>query len=222
MTNKPKENNEETQDITKMSIHEKLMNIKYELLDCDIKKSGHNDYGGFDYHELRDILPPVNRLCNKYRCLTSVDFPNSESAVLTLINVDNPEDTISTNIPRPELKVLQRMNIMQSEGSYETYLRKYLYINMFDITERDTIDALPHEEEHNNTQTKGFKKANKNKINKNKPKPSCFDSVVAKCHELYPDRECDKKLLNQVSFKMMNSNELTKKEREEFYAYLFD
>lgn len=222
MTNKPKEKNEETQDITKMNIHEKLMNIKFELLDCDIKKSGHNDYGGFDYHELRDILPPVNRLLKRYRCLTIVDFPDTETAVLTLINVDNIEDTICTHAPRPELKVLQRMNIMQSEGSYETYMRKYLYLNMFDIIEPDAIDALSNVDEPKTTQTKSRKKSNKKKINKNKPKPACFDSVVAKCHELYPDRECDKNLLNQVSFKMMNSNELTKKEREEFYTFLFD
>jgi hypothetical protein len=192
------------------------MNIKFELLECDIKKSGHNNYGGFDYHELRDILPPVNKLCYKYRCLTLVDFPDSETAILTLINADNKEDTISTHIPRPELKVLQRMNIMQSEGSYETYLRKYLYINMFDITERDTIDALAD----NNTD-KPVQANNNSKQVKNKPKPACYDKIRAKCHELYPDEECDKKLLNKVSFNMVKSKELTPNEREEFYNYLY-
>ena len=182
MTEKPKETT--TEDIKKMSIHEKLMNIKFELLECDIKKSGHNNYGGFDYHELRDILPPVNKLCYKYRCLTLVDFPDSETAILTLINADNKEDTISTHIPRPELKVLQRMNIMQSEGSY--------------------VQAN-----------------NNSKQVKNKPKPACYDKIRAKCHELYPDEECDKKLLNKVSFNMVKSKELTPNEREEFYNYLY-
>lgn len=217
MTKKPKET-KETDNIKNMSIHEKLMNIKFELLDCDIKKSGHNNYGGFAYHELKDLLPPVNRLCKKYRCLTHVDFPNTQEAILTLINVDNPEDTICTHSPRPELKEMQRMNIMQSEGSYETYMRKYLYLNLFDITEPDTIDALS---DGANNKTVQQNTSNSKHI-KNKPKPACYDSVVAKCNELYPDRQCDRKLLNQVSFKMMNQNELTKKEREELYNYLFD
>lgn len=213
MTNKPKEN-EET-NIQEMSIHEKLMNIKFELLSCDIKKSGHNNYGGFDYYELKDLLPPVNRLCKKYRCLTHVDFPDTTTAILTLINIDSPEDTIHTSVPRPQLKELQRMNIMQSEGSFETYLRKYLYLNLFDITEPDTIDALPQEDNNSvRNNTKHYKKPNP------KNKPACFESVVAKCHELFPDRECDEKLLNSVSLKMMKSNELTKKERVEFYNYL--
>lgn len=248
MTKKPKENIEkETTDISKMNIHEKLMNMKFELLDCDIKKSGHNKFGGFDYHELKDILPPVNRLCKKYRCLTHVDFPNQQEAILTLINVDNPEDTICTHSPRPELREMQRMNIMQSEGSYETYMRKYLYLNLFDITEPDTLDALSNDDNktnpprgrntnngrqaqaRNNTGNgngTGFTRANKigkkeSAPAKNIPKPACFDSVLAKCHEMHPDKECDKKLLNQVSFNMMNNNELTKKEREELYNYLF-
>lgn len=107
------------------------------------------------------------------------------------------------------------MNIMQSEGSYETYLRKYLYINMFDITEKDTLDALTDNNDGKPVQ------ANNSKHIQNKPKPSCLDSVIAKCHELYPDKDCDKKLLNQVSFKMVKSNEITQKEREELYTYLF-
>ena len=223
MTKNPKKNENETTDeeIRKMSIHEKLMNIKFELLDCEIKKSGHNQYGNFDYHELKDILPPVNRLCKKYRCLTHIDFPSTEYAVLTLINVDDKEDIISVSSPRPQLRELQRMNIVQSEGSYQTYIRKYLYINMFDITEPDTIDALSTDG-NNDTKTHGQNKKQSNyKHVKNVPKPVCYDSVVAKCHELYPDRECDRKLLNSVSFKMMQSNELTKSEREEFYNYLY-
>lgn len=126
------------------------------------------------------------------------------------------EDTICTTAPRPELRELQRMNIMQSEGSYQTYMRKYLYLNLFDIVEPDAIDALPQEnnQQVNRNNTKHYKKPNP------KNKPACFESVVAKCHELFPDRECDEKLLNSVSLKMMKSNELTKKEREEFYRYL--
>lgn len=227
MTKNPKKNKNETteidelEEIKKMNIHEKLMNIKFDLLDCDIKKSGHNDYAKYDYHELRDILPPVKRLCKKYRCLAHTDFPNTEHAVLTLINVDNREDTISVTSPRPILKELQRMNLLQSEGSYETYMKRYLYINLFDITEPDTIDALPTGGD--SKEASGSKKVNpqNKKVVSNRPKPACYDSVVAKCHELYPDRECDRKLLNSVSFKMMKSNELTSQEREDFYNYLF-
>lgn len=231
MAKNPKKNKNETteidelEEIKKMSIHEKLMNIKFELLDCEIKKSGHNQYGKFDYHELKDILPPVNRLCKKYRCLTHADFPDAEQVILTLINVDNPEDTISVHSPRPPLRELQRMNIIQSEGSYQTYMRKYSYMAMFDITEPDSIDALPTEEPPKNNNTNNNPNTTRKKTNskpvKQVPKPPCYDSVVAKCHELYPDRECDRKLLNSVSFKMMKSNELTSQEREDFYNYLF-
>lgn len=239
MAKKPKENNKEEteiEEIKKMSVHEKLMNIKFELLDCEIKKSGHNQFGKFDYYELKDMLPPVTRLCKKYRCLTHVDFPDTEYVILTLINVDDPEDTISVTSPRPPLKELQRMNIIQSEGSYQTYLRKYSYMAMFDITEHDTIDALdtgnvPIQQNQNNASAvrnnTGFTKASNMKKNTDelpgpeKPKPACFESVAAKCKELYPEKTCGKKLLNQVSFRMVKSNELTEEERAELYNYLF-
>ena len=230
MTQKTPEENIE--DIKQMSIHEKLMNMKFDLMDCDMKKSGHNDFSDYDYYELQDILPPVKQLCKKYRCLTHVDFPGEQKAILTLINVDNPDDVISTSLRQPELRELKRMNLMQSEGAYETYSRRYLYINLFDITESDPIEGLANEQANKPAQKSTPAPQQKAKTNtaaaagkkqapkKDVPKPASLTKVVKKCKEEYPDKECTKGLLNRVRMKMMQNKEITKKENKEIYDYL--
>ena len=49
---------------------------------------------------------------------------------------------VSTRVPMPEVRELNGgMNIMQSEGAYITYLKRYLLTNMFLIMEKDVVDS---------------------------------------------------------------------------------
>lgn len=39
-----------------------LQEIRVALIEADIKKSGHNDYSNYDYFELSDFLPVIQKL----------------------------------------------------------------------------------------------------------------------------------------------------------------
>ena len=68
-----------------MNLYEKLQQMRVDLQQKNIKKSGRNTYSGYDYYELADILPPINELQNQYKTCSCIRF-NKEEAVLTIIN----------------------------------------------------------------------------------------------------------------------------------------
>lgn len=212
-----------------MNIYEKLTNMQNDLLETNIPKSGKNKFGGFDYYELDDLLPPILMLCKQYHCSLFFDFPydveaSSYKGVLNLISWGNVEDKINVEVPFPQLEKLPKMNWAQSSGTYQTYMKRYLILHTFDIIEDEVIDATEYNEEtngksQNGTGAKKASNGNGKKMNITK-KPAILQKVTVRCNELHPDKECDKKLLNAVSMKMLREKEITQNERKEIYDYL--
>lgn len=126
-----------------MNIFEKIQKMKLELLECDLKKTGENKFSHYKYYELGDIMPDIIRLCDKYKVCTMIDF-ESDRATLAAFNIEDSKEKsneclkINTPIERLELK---GANAIQLIGGMQTYMRRYLYMAMFDITENDTFDA---------------------------------------------------------------------------------
>lgn len=133
-----------------MTVARKIAQIQNTLMGQELPKSGHNNYGKFDYHELEDILPPIQQECFKKELILLFEFTDSE-AILKVTNWNNIEDYVPFTVPMPEIEVMKRMNIMQSEGAYITYLKKYLLSNAFLILEKCVADILEPEEEPKST-----------------------------------------------------------------------
>ena len=124
----------------KINIYQKMQAIKEELLEMNLKKSGLNKFANFSYYELSDFLPQIIKLCNKYNLFTQINF-NKENGTLTIVNAENTDETISYITPTEELE-LKGCNKIQALGGIQTYLRRYLYMNAFDITENDLFDNI--------------------------------------------------------------------------------
>ncbi len=124
----------------KINIYQKMQAIKGELLEMNLKKSGLNKFANFSYYELSDFLPQIIKLCNKYNLFTQINF-NKENGTLTIVNAENTDETISYITPTEELE-LKGCNKIQALGGIQTYLRRYLYMNAFDITENDLFDNI--------------------------------------------------------------------------------
>lgn len=124
----------------KINIYQKMQAIKGELLEMNLKKSGLNKFANFSYYELSDFLPQIIKLCNKYSLFTQINF-NKENGTLTIVNAENTDETISYITPTEELE-LKGCNKIQALGGIQTYLRRYLYMNAFDITENDLFDNI--------------------------------------------------------------------------------
>lgn len=135
---------ENKEDFSKMNVYKKIQRIKLELSERELKKSGENKFSNFKYYELEDFLPSIIQLCDKYGLFTQPLF-DKESAELVIINADNPEEIVVYTSPVRELE-LKGANAIQVLGGIQTYLRRYLYMAAFDITEGDPFDSERFEE----------------------------------------------------------------------------
>ena len=130
----------------KKNIYQKLMNVRTNFHKLELKKSGHNKFANFKYFELGDFLVPATKLLNEEGLCPIVTF-NNEVAKMVLVNTDNPSETIEFTSPMRDLE-LKGANSMQSLGGCETYQTRYLYIQLLNIVESDSFDAVSGKDEH--------------------------------------------------------------------------
>ena len=127
-----------------MTIHKKLAAIKKELSETKIPKSGHNKHLNFKYHELADFLGVITRL-NAEHGINEMISVDNDLAVLTLYDSDS-DGTVSVSVPFVMADMQPKNDSIQKLGATLTYLRRYLYLQAYAITEHDAIDALPLKE----------------------------------------------------------------------------
>lgn len=121
-----------------LNIHQKLQKCRVELQSKDIKKSNYNEYGKYNYFDLGDFLPYVNELCEKYQLSNIVHYGEGK-AVLTITNMENTEEKLEFTTPMI-VTPLKSCSEMQCIGAAQTYARKYLYFDAFEIAETDSLD----------------------------------------------------------------------------------
>lgn len=113
--------------------------MRVELQNMNLKKTGKNKFANYTYYELSDFLPQVNKLCSNYNIFTTVTF-DSNFAYLTIIDCDNKDSRIEYKIQLADATTKGQLPI-QSVGSLITYMRRYLYMLAFEISENDYIDS---------------------------------------------------------------------------------
>ena len=130
---------EVVKDPATLNIYGKLNEARRLFLESGVKKTGKNTYAAFKYFTLEDIIPVKQSIFNTLGLLDVISF-GTEVATLTLINADNPEETIEFMSPLEQDESLIK-NPIQKLGAVETYIRRYLYLLVLDIVEADTVDA---------------------------------------------------------------------------------
>lgn len=130
-----------------MNVRQKLAKARLYFLNQKVQKSGKNMHLEFKYFELEDIVPPALRIFARVGLTTSIQFTN-EMAMMNVYNVDNLEEApLVFVVPYREVKPIisnqgkEVTNPMQALGSSITYLRRYLWMAVLDITEPDDVDA---------------------------------------------------------------------------------
>ncbi|MBO7713793.1 MAG: ERF family protein [Methanobrevibacter sp.] len=120
-----------------MTIFEKLNEARLRFQNAGIQKSGKNAYAGYTYYELSDILPAVNKLANELKFCCVVNFEN-EIARLDFCDLEKDEKiTFTSPMSTASLKGCHEV---QNLGAVETYIKRYLYQNCFEIVESDVLD----------------------------------------------------------------------------------
>ena len=146
------------------NLNESIIQIRVDLQNSKIKKSGKNKYAGFDYYELADFLPKLNELMLKYGVNDKFTI-EEEKATLKLIKGDEsqvyniPFERFETPLvykkdkngsfikdKNGELIQIPSMQDIQYLGALNTYYKRYLYLNAFGITDGEVIDSMDNNE----------------------------------------------------------------------------
>ncbi len=177
-------------------IHQKIARIQKNLMAMKLPKRGENKFANFKYYELEDILPAIFKECYNQELFLEFSF-SLEEAQLKVRNWNEPGESVITSVPMPEIVPLNRgMNIMQSEGSYITYLKRYLLTNLFLIMEKDVVDAIPQN----------------NNVSESVVASDPVQKVREYIHSKDKTIEITPLMVNQNRMKMVKSGDLTKDE----------
>ena len=136
----------EPKDFSKMNVYQKLIYAREMFLNTNVQKTGKNMHLTFMYFELDDLVPAATRIFNDVGLIGLVSFTDN-TATMTVVNTNNPEDTVSFVSPFNQIQPIiskegkAATNEMQALGSSITYMRRYLYMLALDICESDSIDA---------------------------------------------------------------------------------
>lgn len=123
-----------------MNIYQKIAKVRVDLQNLNIKKSGFNKFANFDYFTLEDILPTINKLMKDNGLLSMFSMGTINSS-LVIINVDDPNEMVTFECPNADADI-KGCTPVQCLGGEITYLKRYLYLNAFEIVEGDVLDAL--------------------------------------------------------------------------------
>jgi len=160
-------------------VYSKLQKARVLLQELPLKKSGFNSYAGFKYWELSDFLPSVNTIFDNLG-LCSVFSIHEEVATIRIIDTEFG-GTIFFRSPIADAATGKAPPI-QALGSQHSYLRRYLYLNVLELTENDVVDATIKKDD-----PKSVKSITKD----------VFDSMDAKTQELLEDIAMDVRMLLQ-------------------------
>jgi hypothetical protein len=153
--------------VATMNIYGKLIEARKQFLAAGVKKTGKNLYAEYKYFTLDDIIPVKTRIFEDLGLVDVISFTET-GAILTLINVSNPEEQILFMSPTDKDESLIK-NPIQKLGAVETYVRRYLYMLVLDIVESDGIEAVadkPDGESSAPLELKAPKKAGRPKTEK--------------------------------------------------------
>lgn len=123
-----------------MNIYQKIAKVRVDLQNLNIKKSGFNKFANFDYFTLEDILPTINKLMKDNGLLSMFSMGTINSS-LVIVNVDEPNEMVTFECPNADADI-KGCTPVQCLGGEITYLKRYLYLNAFEIVEGDVLDAL--------------------------------------------------------------------------------
>ena len=131
------EPNNELEQREKLTIYDKLNDCRLAFKNANVKKSGKNTYAGYDYFELDDILNALVPILASNRAATMVNF-TPEGATLTFTDCATKESIVFTS-PMSTAS-LKGCHEVQNLGAVESYIKRYLYQNAFEIAEPDSLD----------------------------------------------------------------------------------
>lgn len=146
----------------------KLAKARVMFQQANVKMSGENSFANYKYYELSDILPVTNKINEELGILTIISF-TADLATCDVVDSESG-DKITFTSPMSTAQ-LKGCHDVQNLGAVQTYIKRYLYQNVYEITESDALNATQGKPE---TETKP----------KPKPEPKEENDYKAQLKEL--------------------------------------
>lgn len=132
-----------------MNIYEKITEVRMAILKKGITK----DAKGYSYKyiDLPQIESIITEECAKVRLLTVVDFANNIASI-RVFDLDIADDSLMLRGDIPALVIsvpcdyslvdIKGSQPIQKVGGMMTYMRRYLYMQLFAISEHDAVEGI--------------------------------------------------------------------------------
>ena len=130
--------NAETKVKAALGVYAKLSTARQKFHELPLKKSGKNTFANYEYFELGDFLIPALKVFEEVGLCSIISF-DRETATMTIVDLDNPADTITITSPMGSA-ALKGCHEVQNIGAVETYQRRYLWVAALEIVEHDALD----------------------------------------------------------------------------------
>ena len=111
----------------------KVEEIKRELRNCNLKKTGYNKYHKYKYFELEDIIPTISELLNSYDLGSFYVFDEKKGALIIYDKISGANHVWTTSIKEHD-------NDMKDIQGIQTYARRALWLQCLDIMETNNIE----------------------------------------------------------------------------------
>ena len=128
-----------------MNIYEKLLKAQVEL---KAPKGQYNSFGKYKYRSCEDILEALKPVLDKFKLtlfikddVIEVNGRNYVKAVITLVNIEKPDEFIETSALAREEREKKGMDGSQITGASSSYARKYALNGMFMIDDTKDSDS---------------------------------------------------------------------------------
>ncbi len=122
-----------------MNVYQKLNEARAKFHKKALKKSGLNKFAGYAYFELSDFVIPALEIFNEVG-LTSIIRFGKDIAEFIVVNVDKPDEIVVFSSPMSEAS-LKGCHPVQNLGAVQTYISRYLWVQVLHIVEHDALDA---------------------------------------------------------------------------------
>lgn len=146
---------------TPTGLHAKLNQARILLGETKLTKTGQNSYSHYNYFQLKDFLPEVNKIFNniglhshfeiKPTVIAEKSYIKDDVryvepiintlAQLTITDIETNDTEVYSMEVQP-LEVLKQQNSYQAAGGRSTYYKRYLYRDALEIEEDDDIEPL--------------------------------------------------------------------------------
>ncbi|WP_373077220.1 ERF family protein [Fusobacterium varium] len=126
-------------------VWKKLAQARMKLQESSLIMTGENKYSNYKYFELADFMPQINKANFEVGLVSLFNLKNdNQLAVLEIIDVEDGSSIVfETKSSECILKTKEgRMNPIQELGATHTYMRRYMYMGAYEISENDIVNGI--------------------------------------------------------------------------------